>query len=359
MPELPDVSVYIERLDALFRGQVLEGTRLRSPFLVRSFEPPLSASHGKRVKGFRRIGKRIVFELEDDLFLVFHLMIAGRFHLKGKGDKLAGKAPLIGLDFPEHTLVLTEQGTKRRASLFVVRGEAGLAEFSRGGLEVLGSTLAAFREALVFENRTLKRALTDPRLFSGIGNAYSDEILHAAKLSPVKLTRSMSEQEIARLHRETERVLEFWIERLRAEVGTGFPEKVTAFRPDMAVHGKFQKPCPVCGTPVQRVAFANNELDYCPTCQTGGKLLADRGLSRLLKSDWPKTLEELEEFKAARREVAAGPEASPAGERAPTPAANTRKMTTAKSGVQTPRAPKTPRAPRTEEGAPARSSRKR
>jgi formamidopyrimidine-DNA glycosylase len=303
MPELPDVAVYIERLSALFLGQILEGTRLKSPFLVRTFEPPLAAAHGQQVLGFRRIGKRIVFELSSDLFLVFHLMIAGRFQLKEKGDKLAGKAALLGLDFPEHTLVLTEAGSKRRASLSVVRGAAGLAEFSRGGLEVLGSSSAAFRHALRLENRTLKRALTDPRLFSGIGNAYSDEILHAAKLSPVKLTQSLSEPEITRLHEQTEAVLNAWTARLRAEVGAGFPEKVTAFRPEMAVHGRFQKPCPVCGTPVQRIAYANNELDYCPHCQTGGKLLADRGLSRLLKSDWPKTLEELEEFKAARREA--------------------------------------------------------
>jgi formamidopyrimidine-DNA glycosylase len=301
MPELPDVAVYIERLHALFGGQVLERTRLKSPFLVRSFDPPLDAVHGARVTGFRRIGKRIVFELSGDLFLVFHLMIAGRFHLKEKDDKLAGKQSLLGLDFPEHTLVLTEAGSKRRASLFVVRGAAGLVEFSRGGLEVLGSSLAAFRDALVLENRTLKRALTDPRLFSGIGNAYSDEILHAAKLSPVKLTRSLSAAEVARLHVQTEAVLNLWMERLRAEVGAGFPEKVTAFRPEMAVHGRFQKPCPVCGTPVQRIEYASNELNYCPTCQTGGKLLADRGLSRLLKSDWPRSLEELEEFKAARR----------------------------------------------------------
>jgi formamidopyrimidine-DNA glycosylase len=303
MPELPDVAVYIERLNALFGGQILEGTRLKSPFLVRSFDPPLEAARGQRVTGFQRIGKRIVFELSGDLFLVFHLMIAGRFHLKPKGDKLAGKQTLLGLDFPERTLVLTEQGSKRRASLFVVRGAAGLAEFSRGGLEVLGSSLADFQRALVLENRTLKRALTDPRLFSGIGNAYSDEILHAAKLSPVKLTRSLSAAEIARLHVQTQAVLELWTARLRAEVGDGFPEKVTAFRPEMAVHGRFQKPCPVCGTPVQRIEFASNELNYCPTCQTGGKLLADRGLSRLLKSDWPKSLEELEEFKAARREA--------------------------------------------------------
>jgi formamidopyrimidine-DNA glycosylase len=300
MPELPDVAVYIERLSALFLGQVLVQTRLKSPFLVRSFEPPLSATHGQHVTGFQRIGKRIVFELSDDLFLVFHLMIAGRFHLKPKGDKLAGKAALLGLDFAEHTLLLTEQGSKRRASLHVVRGAENLTEFSRGGLEVLGSSLADFQQALLLENRTLKRALTDPRLFSGIGNAYSDEILHAARLSPVKLTRSLSEQEIVTLHEATEEVLSAWILRLRLEVGSGFPEKVTAFRPEMSVHGRFQKPCPVCGTPVQRISYAANELNYCPKCQTNGKLLADRGLSRLLKSDWPKSLEELEEYKASR-----------------------------------------------------------
>lgn len=300
MPELPDVAIYIERLNALFGGQVLEQTRLKSPFLVRSFDPPLSATHGQRVTGFQRIGKRIVFELTDDLFLVFHLMIAGRFHLKAKADKLAGKHVLLGLDFAQHTLLLTEAGSKRRASLHVVRGAENLSEFSRGGLEVMGSSLEEFRQALVLENRTLKRALTDPRLFSGIGNAYSDEILHAARLSPVKLTRSLSEPEIATLHTVTQEVLSLWIARLRLEAGAGFPEKVTAFRPEMAVHGRFQKPCPVCGTPVQRISYAANELNYCPTCQTNGKLLADRGLSRLLKTDWPKSLEELEEYKAAR-----------------------------------------------------------
>ncbi|HEY0468885.1 MAG TPA: DNA-formamidopyrimidine glycosylase family protein [Polyangiaceae bacterium] len=300
MPELPDVAIYIERLSALFAGQILEQTRLKSPFLVRSFEPPLSAVHGKQVTGFQRIGKRIVFELTDELYLVFHLMIAGRFHLKDKADKLAGKHVLLGLDFPQHTLLLTESGSKRRASLHVVRGAENLSEFSRGGVEVLGSSRAEFQQALVLENRTLKRALTDPRLFSGIGNAYSDEILHAARLSPVKLTRSLSEPEIATLHAATEAVLSAWIARLRLEVGAGFPEKVTAFRPEMAVHGRFQKPCPVCGTPVQRISYAANELNYCPSCQTNGKLLADRGLSRLLKSDWPKSLEELEEYKAAR-----------------------------------------------------------
>jgi len=229
------------------------------------------------------------------------LMIAGRFHLKDKGDPLAGKAALLGLDFATQTLVLTEAGSKRRASLHVVRGEQGLEQFARGGLEVLGSSYDEFQRALVLENRTLKRALTDPRLFSGIGNAYSDEILHAARLSPVKLTQSLSEAEIVRLHAATESVLNTWIVRLRLEVGSGFPEKVTAFRPEMAVHGRFQKPCPVCGTPVQRISYAANELNYCPTCQTGGKLLADRGLSRLLKADWPKSLEELEEYKAVRR----------------------------------------------------------
>ena len=300
MPELPDVAVYIERLQALLGGQVLEQARLKSPFLVRSFEPPLSAATGERLTGLRRIGKRIVFELTNDLFLVFHLMIAGRFHLKAKGDPLAGKHVLLGLDFAEHTLQLTEAGSKRRASLHVVRGAEHLAEFSRGGLEVLGSTRAAFQRALLQENRTLKRALTDPRLFSGIGNAYSDEILHAARLSPVTLTQTLSAPEIARLHVATEHVLWSWIERLRAEVGAAFPEKVTAFRAEMAVHGRFHEPCPVCGTPVQRIEYAANELNYCPKCQTGGKLLADRGLSRLLKSDWPKSLEELEEYKLAR-----------------------------------------------------------
>jgi formamidopyrimidine-DNA glycosylase len=302
MPELPDVAIYIERLSALVGGQVLERARLKSPFLVRSFEPPLSAAEGQRVTGFRRLGKRIVFELTDDLFLVFHLMIAGRFHLKEKSDKLAGKHMLLGLEFSnvDKMLVLTEAGSKRRASLNVVRGAANLVEFSRGGLEVLGSSVPDFRHALLLENRTLKRALTDPRLFSGIGNAYSDEILHAAKLSPIKLTRSLSDAEIGRLHDATESVLIAWTDRLRAEVGAGFPEKVTAFRPEMAVHGRFQQPCPVCGTKVQRISYAANELNYCPKCQTGGKLLADRGLSRLLKSDWPKSLEELEELKAAR-----------------------------------------------------------
>jgi formamidopyrimidine-DNA glycosylase len=302
MPELPDVAIYIERLSALVGGQVLERARLKSPFLVRSFEPPLSAAEGQRVTGFRRIGKRIVFELSDDLFLVFHLMIAGRFHLKEKSDKLAGKHMLLGLEFSNvaKMLVLTEAGSKRRASLHVVRGAANLVEFSRGGLEVLGSSVSDFRHALLLENRTLKRALTDPRLFSGIGNAYSDEILHAAKLSPIKLSQSLSDAEIARLHDATEAVLIAWTDRLRAEVGASFPEKVTAFRPEMAVHGRFQQPCPACGTKVQRISYAANELNYCPKCQTGGKLLADRGLSRLLKSDWPKSLEELEELKASR-----------------------------------------------------------
>lgn len=307
MPELPDVQVYIERLGALFRGQEIEQVRLKSPFLLRSFEPPLAAVTGQRLLGFHRIGKRIVFELSDDLFMVFHLMIAGRFHLKEKADKLAGKQNLLGIALRERLLVLTEAGSKRRASLHVVRGVAELEQFSRGGLEVQGSTLLQFRQALTLENRTLKRALTDPRLFSGIGNAYSDEILHAARLSPVKLTQSLTAAEVERLHEATATVLESWTTRLREEVGEGFPEKVTAFRPEMAVHGRFQKPCPDCGTPVQRISFADNELNYCPECQTGGKLLADRGLSRLLKSDWPKTLEELEELKTTRAAVSKTP----------------------------------------------------
>jgi formamidopyrimidine-DNA glycosylase len=297
MPELPDVVVYIERLAALFGGKPIERVRLKSPFLVRSVEPPLSVVEGLCVNGFRRMGKRVVFELEQEIFLVFHLMIAGRFHIREKGDKLAGKNVLLGLDFPESTLVLTEAGSKRRASLHVVRGEAALAEFGRGGLEPLGSTLKAFSEALLSENRTLKRALTDPRLFSGIGNAYSDEILHRARLSPVQLTRSLDPAQIVRLHGATKQVLEEWIARLREQAGAGFPEKVSAFRPEMAVHGRYREPCPVCGTAVQRIVHAANEVNYCPRCQTEGKLLRDRALSRLLKTDWPRSIDELEEFR--------------------------------------------------------------
>jgi formamidopyrimidine-DNA glycosylase len=295
VPELPDVTVYIEALDARLRGQVLEKIRLKSPFVVRSFEPPIRAAEGKRVLGFRRIGKRIVFELEGGLFLVVHLMIAGRFKWKERGAGIPGKLGLLAIDFPPGTLLLTEASSKKRASVHLVQGEAGLEEFQRGGLEVFGSSPAAFQEALLRENHTLKRSLTDPRLFSGIGNAYSDEILHAAKLSPVRLTRQMSEEEIARLYEATLSTLKDWTERLRQEAGRGFPEKVTAFREGMAVHGRYKQPCPVCGTQVQRIVHAENETNYCPRCQTGGKLLADRSLSRLLKDDWPKTVDELEE----------------------------------------------------------------
>jgi len=300
MPELPDVTVYVERLRAIVGGHVIEGIRLGSPFLVRSFEPPLDAAKGKRVASVRRLGKRIVFELEDELFLVLHLMIAGRLHFRERGAKLAKKFGLLALDFSHGSLVLTEAGTKRRASLYVARGEAALAEFDRGGLEPIGSSLADFERALRAESHTLKRSLTDPTLFSGIGNAYSDEILHRARLSPMALTGSLDRAAIERLHTATNEVLVEWTERLRAEAGEGFPEKVTAFRPEMAVHGRYGKPCPVCGAPVQRIVHASNEINYCPRCQTGGRLLADRALSRLLKRDFPRTLEELEEHKRQR-----------------------------------------------------------
>ncbi|MEQ8763197.1 MAG: DNA-formamidopyrimidine glycosylase family protein [Planctomycetota bacterium] len=295
MPELPDIIVYLDALEARALGSRLTRIRLKSPFLLRSVDPPLSAVEGKVVKGLRRLGKRIVFELEDDLFLVLHLMIAGRLRWKKLGAALTGKIGLAAFDFESGTLLLTEAGTKKRASLYCVRGEGGLEEHQRGGLEVLGCTLAAFREALLSENHTLKRSLTDPRLFSGIGNAYSDEILHRARLSPTRWTTKLSDEEIEVLHRATLEVLEEWIARLRDQLGDGFPEKVTAFRPEMAVHGRFGQACPVCGSPVQRIVYAENETNYCPTCQTGGKLLADRSLSKLLKADWPKTLEELEE----------------------------------------------------------------
>jgi len=300
MPEFPDVTVYIEALTERVLNQPIQKIRIGSPFVLRSFEPPLSAAEGKKVLALRRVGKRIVFELEDDLFLIVHLMIAGRFHWKPKGAKIARKYGQAAFDFPHGTLLLTEAGTKKRASIHLVRGEAALREHDPGGLEVLEATLAQFREALTSENHTLKRSLTDPHLFSGIGNAYSDEILHRAKLSPIRLTRQMTAVEIERLYHAVRESLVEWVERLRKERGTGFPEKVTAFRPEMAVHGKYRKPCPVCGSPVQRIVHAENETNYCATCQTGGKLLADRGLSRLLKDDWPRSLEEMEEIKKAR-----------------------------------------------------------
>jgi formamidopyrimidine-DNA glycosylase len=293
MPELPDITVYIEALASRIIGQPLERTRIAKPFLLRSVDPPMGAAEGKRVIGVRRMGKRIVLELEDDLFLVIHLMIAGRLRWVPAGAKVPGKIGLAAFDFPNGTLILTEAGSKRRASLWLVRGEQSLEQFARGGLEVLDASLAQFTERLVQENHTIKRSLTDPRLFSGIGNAYSDEILHRAGISPIKHTRRLSNEEIQRLFDATRTTLVEWTERLRKESKGDFPAKVTAFRDDMAVHGKFGKPCPVCGTPVQRIRYADNETNYCPRCQTDGKLLADRALSRLLKQDWPRSIDEL------------------------------------------------------------------
>jgi formamidopyrimidine-DNA glycosylase len=301
VPELPDVQVYVERLRERFVGHTLTGVRTASPFLLRSVDPPLAAFAGARLVDVRRMGKRIVLCLQRDgqrdgdeeLFLVVHLMIAGRFKLADAGAKVPGRVGLCAFDFDDGTLILTEQGTKKRASLHAVRGEAALALHDPGGLEVLDADVSAFAAALASERHTLKRALTDPRLFSGIGNAYSDEILHRARLSPMKLTTSLDEAGVQRLYDATRAVLNEWLERLRAE-GRPFPAKVTAFRPEMAVHGRYRQPCPVCGTPIQRVVYAENEMNYCARCQTEDRLLADRALSRLLKSDWPRTLDELE-----------------------------------------------------------------
>ena len=295
MPELPDVTVYVERLTAQCAGRVLERIRLASPFLVRSFDPPISESSGRSVLGFRRIGKRIVWELEGDLFVVLHLMVAGRLRWKERKAKVPGKVGLAAFDFEHGTAVLTEASTKKRASLYLVRGEAALADHDRGGIEVLDSSFEQFAERLRSRNHTLKRALTDQRLLSGIGNAYSDEILHRARLSPVTWTSRLDDEQMRRLYDATRASLTEWTDRLRAEVGDGFPDKVTAFRPEMAVHGRYNKACPDCGRPVQRIRYASNESNYCAQCQTGGKLLADRSLSRLMKKDWPKTLDELEE----------------------------------------------------------------
>jgi formamidopyrimidine-DNA glycosylase len=292
MPELPDVLLYIESLKPRVVGQTLEGVRLTSPFVVRSVVPPISAIGGRAVRELRRLGKQIVFDFDEGLFLVIHLMIAGRFQWKEKGARIPGKLGLAAFDFPAGTLLLTEAGSKKRASLHVVKGEPALAAFDRGGLEVLASTIQEFRHTLTRENHTVKRSLTDPRLFSGIGNAYSDEILHRARLSPMKLTSKLTEEEIARLHAASKSTLTEWIERLHAEAGSEFPSKVTAFRPQMAVHGRYGKPCPICSSPVQRIVYAENECNYCATCQTGGRLLADRALSRLLKQDWPRSLDE-------------------------------------------------------------------
>jgi formamidopyrimidine-DNA glycosylase len=295
MPELPDVVVYVERLQALLGGSVLRGVRVRSPALLRTAEPPLASAHGRKLVGVERIGKRIAMELEGELFLVLHLMIAGRLKLKPPGAALGGKIHSAAFDFERHSVLLTEAGTHKRAQLHAVAGRAGLRALDRGGLEVLDCGEAQFAEALQRENHTLKRTLTDPRLLSGIGNAYSDEILHRAGLSPIKMSSKLVPDEIARLLVATREVLLEWTQRLREQTGDGFPEQVTAFRPEMAVHGRYGKPCPKCGTKVQRIVYAKNETNYCPTCQTGGQLLADRAMSRLLKSDWPRTLTELDE----------------------------------------------------------------
>ncbi|MEX0880940.1 MAG: DNA-formamidopyrimidine glycosylase family protein [Thermoanaerobaculia bacterium] len=297
MPELPDILAYLAALETRVTGRRLESVRLGNPFLLRSVAPPVKSAEGRRVLALRRVGKRIVFELEGDLFLVVHLMVAGRLHWRKRGAKVGGRAALAAFDFPEGSLVLSEASTKKRASLHLVEGREALGDFDRGGIEVLEADLPQFREALTRENHTLKRALTDPRLLSGIGNAYSDEILHRARLSPAKLTERLSDAEIGRLHGAVQDVLREWSGRLGAEARRAFPEKVTAFREGMAVHGRYGKPCPVCGSPVQRIVYAENEANYCATCQTGGRLLADRALSQLLRGDWPKTLEELEERK--------------------------------------------------------------
>jgi len=291
MPELPDITVYIEALERRIVGQVLEEVRLNTPFLLRTVDPSLDAIVGRRAAGIERLGKRIVVAFDDELFMVLHLMIAGRLHWKAKSAKI-GKAELATWVFDSGILTLTEAGTKRRASLYLVRGRDALLSMERGGIDVFAASKNEFAERLRSENHTLKRSLTDPRLFDGIGNAYSDEILHRARLSPVKLTSRMTDDEIARLFDATRATLAEWTDRLRAEAGDGFPEKVTAFRPGMAVHGKFRQPCPVCGAPVQRIRYADNETNYCAKCQTEGRLLADRALSRLLKGDWPKTLDD-------------------------------------------------------------------
>jgi len=300
MPELPDVTVYQERIEAILVGDVLEELRLHSPFLLRSVDPATTAVHGQELVAVRRLGKRLIFEFADELFVVLHLMIAGRLKWHPGERKLGSKIDLCLMDFGQGTLVLTEAGSKKRASLHMVRGRAGLDEFDRGGLEVMAATAAQFAERLRGENRTLKRALTDPTRFSGIGNAYSDEILHRARLSPVTWTTRLDDAEVERLRVAVVATMTEWTERLRAEAGDGWPTKVTAFRDGMAVHGRYQKPCPVCGSPVQRIRYADNECNYCATCQCDGRLLADRGLSQLLKKDWPKTLAELEERRRPR-----------------------------------------------------------
>jgi formamidopyrimidine-DNA glycosylase len=293
MPELPDITIYVEALERRIIGERLERVRIQSPLLLRTFDPPLESVDGEIIREVCRLGKRIVLGLDDDLWLVLHLMIAGRLQWKQSGAKLATKAALAVFTFSNGTLLLTEAGTKRRASLYLIRGEEGLREHDRGGIEPITATLNEFEASLRKENHTVKRALADPQLFSGIGNAYSDEILHRARMSPLALTQKLKSEEVERLYSATRTVLVEWIERLRAEVGEGWPEKVTAFRPDMAAHGRFGKPCPVCGAPIQRIRYADNETNYCPGCQTNGRILADRSLSRLLKDDWPRHLDDL------------------------------------------------------------------
>jgi formamidopyrimidine-DNA glycosylase len=301
VPELPDVTIYLEALQPRVVGQTLERVRIGNPFLVRTIDPPISAIEGQPITRLRRLGKRIVFEFEGDLYLVIHLMIAGRLRWRERGFAIPGKVGLAAFDFPTGTLLFTEAGSKRQASVHIVRGEEDLAAHDRGGLEVLEADLPAFAGRLLAENHTLKRALTDPHIFSGIGNAYSDEILHAAQLSPMKLTSSLRDEEVQRLYEATHRTLRHWIELLRANAKGEFPEKVTAFHEGMAVHGRYGKPCPTCGSLVQRIVYARNEANYCAKCQTEGRLLSDRALSRLLRDDWPKTLDALEKRKQAQR----------------------------------------------------------
>ena len=294
MPELPDVTIYVEALERRISGARLERVRVGSPFVLRTFEPPIQAVEGRTVLGIRRIGKRIVLALDGELFLIIHLMVAGRLRWRKRGAALPRGRGLAAFDFPEGTLLFTEEGKKHRAGIWLVQGEGRLAAHDPGGLEPLNLSLEAFTAALTAGRHTLKRRLTDPHVFSGIGNAYSDEILHAAKLSPLQLTTNLTPGEIERLHRAVETTLMAWTDRLRREAGDGFPEKVTAFRDEMAVHGRYRQPCPVCGAPVQRIRYAENEVNYCAECQTGGKVLADRGMSRLLKEDWPRSIDEWE-----------------------------------------------------------------
>jgi formamidopyrimidine-DNA glycosylase len=308
MPELPDIAAYLAALEPRVVGRQLLRIRIRSPFLLRSIDPPVSEAEGATVRAVRRLGKRVIFELDNNIYIVIHLMISGRLHWKSAGAALGGRTALAAFDFEGGTLLLTEASTKKRASLHLVRGAKGLAEFDRGGIEPLESGLSEFTRALTSENHTVKRALTDQRLFSGIGNAYSDEILHRARLSPAKWTSRLTPEEIERLWSATRETLGAWTRRFVEAAGRAFPEKVTAFREGMAVHGRYGKPCPDCGGPVQRIVYAENESNYCPSCQTGGKLLADRALSQLLRGDWPKTLEELEERKAVGRESAQAPQ---------------------------------------------------